>query len=125
MSSLTSVLSKMSEGEGAAIQILISGADSKWSKLGRAHIAQTKKRESNPETAKYSSDPKELEGIEGKISKPGFYTVIRLVVSSTSKEAAEAHLNNLDSAFGQFDGSNSLKKAKIWLKGNFVSDHKK
>ncbi len=122
LSSLTSVLSKMSEGEGAAIQILISGADSKWSKLGRAHIAQTKKRESNPETAKYSSDPKELEGIEGKISKPGFYTVIRLVVSSTSKEAAEAHLNNLDSAFGQFDGSNSLKKAKIWLKGNFVSE---
>jgi len=122
LSSLTSVLSKMSEGEGAAIQVLISGADSKWSKLGRAHIAQTKKRESNPETAKYSSDPKELEGIENKISKPGFYTVIRLVVSSTSKEAAEAHLNNLEAAFDQFDNANSFTKTRIWLKGNFVTD---
>jgi len=122
LSSLTSVLSKMSDGEGAAIQVLISGADSKWSKLGRAHIAQTKKTESNPETAKYSSDPKELEGIENKISKPGFYTVIRLVVSSTSKEAAEAHLNNLESAFDQFGGANSFTKARIWLKGNFVTD---
>ncbi|MBI2025878.1 MAG: type IV secretion system DNA-binding domain-containing protein, partial [Candidatus Levybacteria bacterium] len=122
LSSLTSVLSKMSEQEGAAIQILISGANSKWSKLGRAYIAQTKKRESNPETAKYSSDPKELEGIEGKISKPGFYTIIRLVVSSTSKEAAEAHLNNLEAAFDQFDGSNSFTKSRIWLKGNFITD---
>ena len=122
LSSLTSVLSKMSEGEGAAIQILISGADSKWSKLGRSHIAETKKRESNPETAKYSSDPKELEGIEGKISKPGFYSVVRLVVSSTSKEAAEAHLNNLDAAFDQFSGSNSFTKTRIWMKGTFITD---
>ena len=58
LSSITSVLAKMSVGEGAAIQILISGADSKWSKLGRTYIADTKKRESNPETAKYSSHPK-------------------------------------------------------------------
>ena len=82
----------MSLGEGAAIQILITGADSKWSKFGREYIAKTKKTESNPETAKYSADPKELEGIENKISKPGFYTVIRLVVSSSTKEAAQAHL---------------------------------
>ena len=123
LSSITSVLAKMSEGEGAAIQIVISGADSKWSKLGREHIATTKKRESNPETAKYSSDPKELEGIEQKISKPGFYTVIRLVVSSSSKEAAEAHLNNLESAFDQFSGVNEFtKKAKTFFKGGFVTD---
>jgi hypothetical protein len=122
MSGITSVLAKMSEGEGAAVQILISGAGSKWSKLGRKYIADTKKRESNPETAKYSSDPKELEGIEGKISKPGFYTVIRIVVSSTSKEAAEAHLNNIENAFSQFDSVNSLTKKKSWLKGNFVTD---
>ncbi len=122
MSTLTSVLAKMSEGEGAAVQILISGADSKWSKMGRAHIAETKKRESNPDTAKYSSDSKELEGIENKIQKPGFYAVIRIVVSSTSKEAAEAHLNNIENAFAQFDSANSFTKQKSWLKGNFVSD---
>ena len=122
MSSITSVLAKMSQGEGAAIQILISGADSKWSKLGRDFIAKTKKNEANPETAKYSADPKELEGVENKISKPGFYTVVRIVVSSTTKEAAEAHLENIVSSFGQFNGINSFTKNKHWLKGNFITD---
>jgi hypothetical protein len=123
LSSLTSVLAKMSHGEGAAIQVLITGApSSKWSKFGRKYIAATKKRESNPETAKYGADPKELEGIENKISKPGFYATIRLVVSSSSQEAAQAHLENMVSAFGQFSGINSFSKAKIWLKGNFIND---
>jgi hypothetical protein len=122
LSSITSVLAKMGEGEGAAIQILISGADSKWSKLGRKYISETKKRESNPETAKYSSDPKELEAIENKIGKAGFYTVIRLVVSSSTKEAAEAHLNNLESAFDQFSGHNEFTKQKQFLKGSFITD---
>lgn len=122
MSSLTSVLAKMSIGEGAAIQIIISGADSGWSKKGRKYIASTKKAESNPETAKYSADPKELEGIENKISKPGFYTVIRVVVSSSSQEAADTHLANIISTFDQFSGINKFKKNKHWIKGNFISD---
>lgn len=122
MSSLTSVLAKMSQGEGAAIQILISGADSKWSKMGREYIATTKKNESNPETAKYAADPKELEGIENKISKPGFYTVVRIVVSSSTQEAADAHLGNIIAAFDQFNGLNSFTKNKHWIKGNFISD---
>ncbi|HYM65062.1 MAG TPA: type IV secretion system DNA-binding domain-containing protein [Candidatus Sulfotelmatobacter sp.] len=122
LSSITSILAKMGQGEGAAIQILISGADSLWSKRGREFITSTKKTESNPETAKYSADPKELEAIESKTSKPGFQTVIRIVVSSSSQEAASAHLENIISAFGQFDGFNSFTKNKHWLKGNFVSD---
>jgi len=122
MASITSVLAKMGQGEGAALQIIITGADSKWSKMGRNYIATTKKAESNPETAKYSADPKELEGIENKISKPGFLTTIRMVVSSSSKEAAEAHLTNIVSAFGQFDGLNSFTKNKHWLKGGFITD---
>jgi hypothetical protein len=122
MSSITSVLAKMSQGEGAAIQIIISGADSDWSKKGRKYIASTKKAESNPETAKYSADPKELEGIENKISKPGFYMAIRVVVSSSSQEAADAHLANIVSTFDQFGGINKFKKNKNWIKGNFISD---
>ena len=122
MASITSVLAKMGQGEGAAVQIIITGANSKWSKMGRNYIATTKKAESNPETAKYSADPKELEGIENKISKPGFLTTIRMVVSSSSKEAAEAHLTNIVSAFGQFDGLNSFTKNKHWLKGGFITD---
>ena len=122
MSSLTSVLAKMGHGEGAAIQLIISGADSNWSKKGRKYIASTKKAESNPETAKYSADPKELEGIENKISKPGFYAAIRVVISSSSQEAADAHLANIVSVFDQFNGINKFKKNKHWIKGNFISD---
>lgn len=122
LSSITSVLAKMTEGEGAAIQILITPADSAFKKHGRAYLAKTKKLESNPETAKYSADSKELEGIENKIGKPGFSVSIRIVVSSTSKESAEAHLGNIISVFSQFEGANSFKKEKPKLKGIFMDD---
>jgi len=122
LSSITSVLAKMTEGEGATIQILITPAHSAFKKHGRAYLAKTKKLESNPETAKYSSDAKELEGIENKIGKPGFNTVIRIVVSSTSKESAEAHLGNIMSVFSQFEGANSFKKEKHRFKGMFMDD---
>jgi len=122
LSSITSVLAKMTEGEGAAIQILITPAGSDWKKQGRDYIAKTKKLESNPETAKYSSDAKELEGIENKIGKSGFNTAIRIVVSSTSKESAEAHLGNIVSVFSQFEGINSFKKESYFFKGMFMDD---
>ncbi len=122
LSLLTSVLAKMTEGEGAAIQIMISPANPKWKKLGRKHISGTKKSESNPETAKYSTDPKELEGIENKIGKPGFNVTVRIVVSAKNKDIADAHLENILSAFSQFGGSNSFTKAKPWFKNLLVKD---
>lgn len=122
LSSITSVLAKMTEGEGAAIQIIITPADGKWKKAGRAHLSKIKKAEANPETAKYSADPKELEGIENKIGKPGFETIIRIVVSSSTKEAAQAHLGNIVNAFNQFSGSNSFTKIKSRFKGMFMAD---
>lgn len=122
LSSITSVLAKMQEGEGAAIQILVSPADSKWKKHGRAHISKTKKNEANPETAKYSADPKELEQIESKIGKPGFDVVVRIVVSSTTQESASAHLSNIKTALSQFNGLNSFTSNKSRFKNLFVSD---
>src|SRR3989344_9438256 len=122
LSSITSVLAKMTEGEGAAIQIMLSPADSKWKKLGRGYIAKTKKMESNPETAKYAADPKELEGIESQIGKSGFDVVIRIVVSSKTIESARAHLNNIISSFSQFDGLNSFTKNSHRFKGLFMKD---
>ncbi|MFH1186598.1 MAG: TraM recognition domain-containing protein [Candidatus Levyibacteriota bacterium] len=122
LSSITSVLAKMAEGEGAAIQIIVEPAGSRWKKRGRSYIASTKKSEANPETAKYSSDSKELEGVENKISKPGFNVVIRMVVSSSTKESAEAHLNNIKNAFSQFSGANSFTTNKHLVKGMFMTD---
>lgn len=122
LSSLTSILAKMGEGEGAAIQIMITPADGEWKKAGKAHVSKTKKTEANPETAKYSSDSKELEAIESKVSKSGFLTTVRIVVSSSTKETASAHLDNIKNALEQYAGQNAFTKNKLRFKGLFMQD---
>ncbi len=123
LSSITSVLAKMAEGEGAAIQILVQPADSKWSSLGRSYISKTKKNEANPEKASFKVDPKTMESIEQKVSKPGFNTVIRLVVSAATKEIADAHLENLLTSFSQYASDhNSFTKVKHPMRKFFMID---
>lgn len=123
LSSLTSALAKMSEGEAAAIQLLISPADSKWQKEGRHFISETKKQESDPEKAKYSISAKMLEAVENKIGKPGFETSLRVVCVSDTIEKAKVHLTNITSTFSQFSGEfNGLKGRKIRYKAGFMED---
>ena len=123
LSAITTALAKMSKKEGAAVQVLISPAGKKWSKTGSSYLAKTKAQESSPEKAKYTVDAKTLEEIDNKCGKPGFETVIRLVVSAETKAVAQSHLNNLKGAFEQFSGKlNGLKSKKIWLKNFFMVD---
>src|SRR3972149_7687804 len=61
LASLTSALAKMGTDEAAAIQVLISPADSSWQKAGASFIGQTKKQESDPEKAKFAVSTKTLE----------------------------------------------------------------
>lgn len=122
LQSITSVLAKMGEGEGAALQIIVSPASAKWKKQGRDFIGSTKKNEANPEKASYKSDAKELEAIENKISKPGFDTTIRIVVSAKTQESAKAHVDNIKGAFSQFSLHNSFTKNKNHYKGWFMND---
>ncbi len=121
LAAVTSALSKMGEGEGGIVQILIRPASSKWKKQGKSYISSTKKTEANPEKATFKTDPKVLEKIDEKCSKAGFETAIRLVVSSKNKETAEIHLRNLKTAFSQFNSDlNSLKTTRIFFKGAFM-----
>lgn len=123
MSALTTALAKMEPGEGAAVQILISPAESGWANAGRNYIAGVKKEEANPEKAKFRVDARTLEAIENKCSKPGFQTIIRIVVSSNSEEMAKSHLNNIQSAFAQFSSDlNHFGKRRTWLKTGFMID---
>jgi len=122
LQSITSVLAKMGEGEGAALQIIISPASAKWKKEGRDFIGSTKKNEANPEKASYKSDARELESIESKIQKPGFDTTIRIVVSAKTKQAADAHRDNIKGAFSQFTLHNSFYRNKNYIKGWFMND---
>ena len=79
LSLLTSALAKMGDNEAAALQVLVSPAESSWQSAGYSFISSTKKQESDPEKAKYSVGAKTLEAIENKIAKPGFETSNRFV----------------------------------------------
>ncbi len=123
LASLTSALAKMGEGEGASIQLLMSPVDNSWKSAGSAFIANTKKQESNPEQAKYSTSAKTLEAIENKISKPGFEISLRVVVVAKTEEAAKVHLDNISTALSQFEGEfNGFGGRKIRRKSAFVED---
>jgi len=123
MLSITSALAKMGPGEAAIIQIIISPAKSDWQKTGGKFIGDTKKQESDPEKAKYSTPAKTLEAVENKISKPGFETSIRIVAVSTNEDTAKSHITNIGGAFAQFSGDlNNLKGRKIYRKPAFMED---
>lgn len=122
LSSFTSALAKMEEGEGAVIQILIIPTDKSWQSAGKAYIAKVKKAEADPQSAKYNIDPKELETIENKCNKPGFNVLVRVVVSAQTQEAARTHLSNIVSNFSQFtSGSNGFTRKITWLKKFFMA----
>jgi len=123
LSAITSALGKMQTGEGAAIQILVSPGGEKYKKTGRSYISSIKKTEADPEKAHYNVDPKVLESIESKVSKPGFDTVIRVVISSSSLESAKMHLHNIETALAQFSSDqNHFVRAKQFMKGSFMVD---
>ncbi len=121
MTGITSALAKMGPGEAAAIQVVISPAESDWQKAGGKFISDTKKQEADPEKARFSTPAKTLEAIEGKIAKQGFETSIRIIAVSTDEPSAKSHVTNIATALSQFSGDlNSLKSRKIHSKGGFM-----
>ncbi len=123
LSLLTSALSKMDSGEGAVVQFVLEPANSSWQSAGEKYVADTKKRESDPQKANYSHDPKKLDAIETKASKPGFRVALRIVVSSIDARRANSHLTNIVGAFAQFSSpTNSFKRGQILLKQLFMID---
>lgn len=123
LSSITSALAKMGDGEAAAIQMLISPAEPSWQSQGSSFISETKKQEADPEKAKFKVPAKTLESVENKVSKPGFETNIRVVVVSDSQESAKVHLSNIDGALAQFSGDlNRLTTRTIRRTGGFIED---
>lgn len=123
LSSLTSALSKMGDGEGAIVQFLFQPEGDGWQKQGRSFISNEKKRESDPDKATYKHDPKEMEAISNKVDKSGFRLSLRVVVSSVSDQAAESHLNNIVGAFAQFASPhNHFGKVRLIFKNLFMID---
>lgn len=123
LSSITSVMAKLQDGEGAVMQIIISPASKNWQSGGKGYISKTKKDEADPESASYSIDPKSLEAIEHSTGKPGFTISMRLVVTSPTKKRADSLLSQFTGTFAQFTSPyNTLTKQKIRLKKLFMID---
>lgn len=122
LSGITSALGKMQQGEGAVIQLLVAPVGDDFKNSGKKFL----KKERDPgdgEKPKAPPDQKQLEAVEGKITKAGFSTVVRIVTSSTSEEAAKAHLGNIKAAFEQFNGPyNGFTGAKIPSQKGFIRD---
>jgi hypothetical protein len=123
LSLITSAMSKLGDGEGAILQILLQPESKSWQDKGYSYMQSEKKRESDPDKATYRHDPKKMESIDSKISKPGFRCCIRIVVSSPNEYAAQSHLNNMIGAFAQFGSSNNnFKKVMLFFKHLFMID---
>ncbi|MBL7078581.1 type IV secretory system conjugative DNA transfer family protein [Candidatus Shapirobacteria bacterium] len=123
LSTVTSTLAKLKEGEGLAIQVLISPAEGKWQKIGQSYVSGVKKGEADPQKAKFKVDAQTLEAIESKCSKPGFITSLRIVSVAPSSEEAKSNLDNIKTALAQFTSPwNRFKGKKIRFKKSFMMD---
>lgn len=128
LSVITNALSKVADGDGLAVQYLIRPAHGDWRKLGQRIVkkmhegysfkealhggkgswfsskaSQDKASDKRRERKLTQAEQKMLEGIEGKLSKAGLETNIRIVASAQSADAAKMYLNNVLQGFGQYN----------------------
>lgn len=123
LSSLTSPLAALKEGEGAVIQILVSGTDSKWKDAGKSFVSKQKNVSVDEKGPKSSADPRQIEAVESKMSKLGFEVTIRIVASSNTKQEAKIHFDNIKNAFSQFSSDfNKFSSDKIGNRRAFMTD---
>jgi len=115
MANVLSTLSKMSENEGALVQLAVAPTDSKWQKNGVGFVQNIEKNNSDPEKKKINVPQEKIQAINKKVSKPGMMAEIRIVTSAPNKAIAKMHLDNIISAYDQYSnpGINKLKKAKL------------
>ncbi len=137
LNNITNVLSKLGYDDGAVIQIMLRPMKDGWQERGREeakNIFTQKKKTSaslNPLTwlgaifdfffkGEVGGDNKpdeggrttpltddEVKAMEQKNSKVGYETIIRLITSASSEREAKSHLNNIKSAFVQYNSPNA------------------
>ena len=129
---ILNALASVDQNEGAAVQILFRPANKKWSEPAKKHIEtiQTGKKtkttgagigqfvidvirapfevpemhEKTTETETITTiKTEEVTSVMNKMRYPAFETLIRVVVSSSSKPRSEAILGGIVSAFSQFN----------------------
>ena len=124
LNSITSVMSKMSEGEALALQILIRPADGWWQSVGNSMSSYlTSKKDKDGNITSTDKDREKAETIKNKTKKEGFETIIRLFSVGSSQEIAKSNLKNLKNAISVLDNplGNKFGSKKIHFQKEFVS----
>jgi hypothetical protein len=122
LSATTSAMSKMKENEVLAVQYIIQPAPDTWRLGGRGFITRVRDRSANLEK-KSNVDTSFLEGIEKKISHPGFYTKVRIVSIAEDKFTADLNSKNVLASFEQFTDVSYNKFVKRKFVPNFHLVH--
>lgn len=115
LANVLSTLSKMSENEGAWVQLVVSPVSSLWQKNGSKFVQKIESNNSDPEKKKINISQEKIQGISKKVGKPGLAAEIRIVTSAPDKAIAKMHLDNIIGAFDQYNnpGINKMKKVKV------------
>ncbi|MFZ5424524.1 MAG: type IV secretory system conjugative DNA transfer family protein [Patescibacteria group bacterium] len=101
LSGITTAMSKLKPDEVLALQVIIKPAGDFWRDRGSQYIYDVKNKASATENSA-PVDQNLVQGIEKKISKPGFYTTIRVISIAKDRFSAESNVTNLTNAFEQF-----------------------
>lgn len=122
---IASSLSKVPHYKGASLQVVITPVRQKWYKKGKAIIEGMKKgrpfkkatrtplptfaeltgqeEKNTPPREEAPIDNETIEALSKKISRPAFYTNIRLAASAPTEEEAQGILEELSQPFSQFN----------------------
>ena len=133
MSGMIASLSKLTQDEGAAIQIMVRPAPAKWAKGAREyakgllnpqraksndpmHIAtqiakapfstpdwQAKEQMHDPTKQADTIDQKQAQAIEEKASEPAFETLVRVLASSSDQARSQLVVQDIVNGFAQFN----------------------
>ena len=127
LSILTNAMSKLEEGESAAIQLIIRPVGRKWQKKGSQIIhglyGKTRAAENKPGEQMTSGEQEAVRAIENTISKPGFESVIRLVTTASTDVKANLNLSHIIAAFEQLNtvDYNRLNRKRKLNKNKFFT----
>jgi hypothetical protein len=126
LSTLLDAFSKLQPNEAGAFQVIITPAGSEWRNLAKKYVKKFRDIIRDPEKNNKLTDVdnEEIQLIEKKASKPGFFTDVRLVTVSDSLEKAEIHLRNMKSSLDHYtkEGGNSFKSLMNREVKNIVDD---
>lgn len=112
LSALTSSMSKLGDKDVVALQYLIQPASNSWRRQGHSFVARINRKSSDPEKGG-KVDTSLIEGVQKKVSKPGFNVAIRIVAIAEDKYKAEEHIQDVVTSFEQFTNVNYNKFKRV------------